>query len=145
MNSREDPIVVEQDFDRSAPDVWNAITDIKEMRNWYFEDIPDFKAEPGFCSRFSVEAGDRTFVHIWHVTEVIPQREVIYSWKYEGFPGESSLSFEVSGDEHSAHLLVTAAIIKPFPDNIPEFKRQAGVEGWTYFIKDRLKNYLDAR
>jgi hypothetical protein len=51
MKKGEAPVVVEQGFDRSASAVWDAITKIGEMRKWYFENIPDFKAEVGFSTR----------------------------------------------------------------------------------------------
>ena len=143
MKKDEDPIVVEQYYDRSASDVWNAITDIDEMRKWYFEDIPDFKAELGFRTQFLVESGDRSFMHLWEVTEVIPKCKLVYDWKYEGIEGDSLVSFEVSGDEHSANLRLTDRVLEDFPRDIPEFTRESGIEGWTYFIKDRLKKYLD--
>lgn len=142
MKKEEAPIVVEQDFDRSASDVWDAITKIGEMRKWFFENIPDFKPEEGFVTRFVVESGNRSFVHLWKVTEVDPQRKVVCNWKYEGLPGDSFVTFEVSGDEKSARLKVTALVQEDFPEGIPEFRRESCLGGWTHFIKDRLKAYL---
>jgi uncharacterized protein YndB with AHSA1/START domain len=142
LKKEEAPIVVEQDFDRSASDVWDAITKIGEMRKWFFENIPDFKPEVGFVTRFVVESGNRSFVHLWKVTEVDPQRKVVCNWKYEGLPGDSFVTFEVSGDEKSARLKVTALVQEDFPEGIPEFRRESCLGGWTHFIKDRLKAYL---
>jgi len=142
LKKEEAPIVVEQDFDRSASDVWDAITKIGEMRKWFFENIPDFKPEEGFVTRFVVESGNRSFVHLWKVTEVDPQRKVVCNWKYEGLPGDSFVTFEVSGDEKSARLKVTALVQEDFPEDIPEFRRESCLGGWTHFIKDRLKAYL---
>jgi len=142
LKKEEAPIVVEQDFDRSASDVWDAITKIGEMRKWFFENIPDFKPEEGFVTRFVVESGNRSFVHLWKVTEVDPQRKVVCNWKYEGLPGDSFVTFEVSGDEKSARLKVTALVQEDFPEGIPEFRRESCLGGWTHFIKDRLKAYL---
>jgi uncharacterized protein YndB with AHSA1/START domain len=143
MKKGEAPIIVEQDFDRSVSAVWDAITKIDEMQKWYFDNIPDFKPEVGFVTRFAVESGGRSFVHLWKVTEVDPQRKVVYNWKYEGIPGDSFVSFEVSGGETSARLRVTALVQESFPEDIPEFRRESCLGGWTYFIKNRLKAYLD--
>ena len=143
MKKEEPPIVVEQDFDRSVSAVWDAVTKIGEMRKWYFENIPDFKAEEGFATRFVVESGGRSFLHLWEVTEVDPQHKVVYNWRYEGLPGDSLVTFEVSGDEKSARLRVTALVLESFPEDIPEFSRESCLGGWTYFIKGRLKAYLD--
>jgi uncharacterized protein YndB with AHSA1/START domain len=143
MKKEEAPIVVEQDFDRSMSDVWNAITKIGEMRKWYFENIPDFKAEVGFVTQFVVESGGRSFLHLWKVTEISPQRKVVCNWKFGGLPGDSFVTFEVSGDEKAARLRVTTLVQQNFPEDIPEFSRESCLGGWNYFIKDRLKAYLD--
>jgi len=143
MKRDEDLVIVEQGFDRSASDVWNAITDIVEMRKWYFENIPAFKAESGFRTQFPVESGDRVFLHLWEVTEVIPRRKVVYNWKFAELEGECSSSFEVMGDDLSARLTVIIRVRKDFSDDIPEFTRESCIGGWNYFINDRLKTYLD--
>ncbi len=145
MKKDEAPIVVEQDFDRSASDVWAAVTEIDDMRKWYFDNIPDFKAEVGFAARFVVQSGARSFLHLWKVTEVVPQRKVVYNWKYEGIPGDSVVSFEVSGSKKSARLRVTTLVQEDFPEDIPEFSRESCLGGWTYFIRHRLKAYLDGQ
>ncbi|HIG43853.1 MAG: SRPBCC domain-containing protein [bacterium] len=143
MKRDESPIVVEQDFARSATDVWTAITDVGEMRRWYFDNIPDFEAEVGFRTQFMVESSDRSFLHLWEVTEVVPQSKIVHNWKYEEFEGDSNVTFEVSGDDQSANLTVTLEVMADFPDNIPEFTRESGIGGWTFFINDQLKAYLD--
>jgi len=143
MKSDEAPVVVEQDFGQSTSAVWNAITDVDEMRKWYFDNIPDFKAEVGFNTQFLVESGGRRFVHLWEVTEVETTSKVVYNWKFEGYPGDSCVSFEVSGDDESSRLRVTAEVQESFPQDIPEFTRESCVGGWTYFVQQRLKAYLD--
>lgn len=34
-------------------------------------------------------------------------------------------------------------VLESFPQNTPEFKRESCVGRWGYFIKHRLKNYLN--
>jgi len=143
MKRSEGPIIVEQHFDRLVLDVWNAIVEIDEMRKWYFDNIPDFKAEVGFSTQFLVESGERKFLHLWEVIEVIPTSKLVYSWRYEGFAGDAVSSFEVSGHDDSALLRVTLQVLQDFPEGIPEFTRESAIAGWNYFIKDRLKTYLD--
>jgi uncharacterized protein YndB with AHSA1/START domain len=110
MKKEDPPVIVEQDFDRSVSDVWDAITQIDEMRKWYFENIPDFKAEVGFATQFVVESGNRSFRHMWTVTEVDPHRKLVYDWKYEGLAGDSFVSWEVSGEKKSARLRVSTLV-----------------------------------
>lgn len=33
--------------------------------------------------------------------------------------------------------------IEDFPEGVPEFKRESGLQGWNFFIVQRLKNYLE--
>jgi len=64
-DNRIQPIVIEQVFNVSAEIIWNALTHLKEMTSWYFENIPNFKAEIGFkAPPFVVSSGERTFTHI---------------------------------------------------------------------------------
>lgn len=137
------PIVVQQVFDVSAQAVWQAITDVGEMRKWYFENIPDFRAEIGFESRFPVQSGDRIFTHIWKVAEVIPQKVIGYSWNFEEYSGESHTTFELSQEGSKTVLTVKSFVVTAFPDDIPEFKRESGQAGWDYLIKESLKEFLE--
>jgi uncharacterized protein YndB with AHSA1/START domain len=143
MKKEGAPIIVEEEFSQSASIVWDAITNIDLMPKWYFENIPAFKPEVGFSTQFVVESGGRSFLHLWKVTEVIPQRKIVYNWKYEDHPGDSFVSFEISESGKSTMLKVSHQVQEDFPEDIPEFTRESCLGGWTYFIKDRLKVYLD--
>ncbi|UCF36572.1 MAG: SRPBCC domain-containing protein [Acidobacteriota bacterium] len=143
MKKGDPPIIVEQDFGRSVSEVWKAITEPDEMRQWYFENLPDYRAEVGFSTEFPVRSGERTFLHQWVITEVEPKRKLVCNWRFKGIPGDSSVVFEVSGDDRSARLAVSTLVHEDFPEDIPEFRRESCIGGWTWFIKDRLKSYLD--
>ncbi len=39
MKDAKEPIVVEQTFNTSINNVWNAITKVDQMRKWFFENI----------------------------------------------------------------------------------------------------------
>ena len=137
------PIVVQQLFDLSAQAVWKAITDVSEMRKWYFENIPDFRAEIGFETRFPVQSGDRIFTHIWKVVAVVPQKIIGYSWNFEAYSGESYTTFELTEKGFQTVLTVKSFVVSAFPDDIPEFKRESGQAGWDYLIKKSLKGFLE--
>jgi uncharacterized protein YndB with AHSA1/START domain len=139
----QNPIVAEQSFSTSAEIVWNAITHIEQMRQWYFENIPDFRPEVGFEVRFNVKSGERNFLHIWKVTEVIPLKKIAYSWNFEEYPGEALTTFELREKGPKTILTLKSYVIKNFPANIPEFKRESGQAGWDYFIKEKLPSYLE--
>ena len=89
-----EPIVIERTFNAPAEKVWQAISDNSQMKQWYFE-LEDFKPEVGF--EFQFEGGDdkNTYVHLCKVTEVVPGKKLTYSWRYEGYEGNSFVTFEL--------------------------------------------------
>jgi uncharacterized protein YndB with AHSA1/START domain len=143
MNKNKEPIIVEQSFSKPVETVWNAITEITEMRQWYFKNIPAFKPEVGFETQFNVQSQDRNFMHVWKVTEVMPLKMLEYNWKYRGIRGNSSVKFELFEKNKLTKLRLTHQVLEDFPDDIPEFKRESGVEGWTFFIRKSIKEFLD--
>ena len=84
-------------------------------------------------------------MHVWEITEVVPQRKITYDWKYpEYYDGSSYVVFELFPiDDKTTKIQVTSAGNENFPQDIDEFKRESGVQGWNYFIKERLKAYLN--
>jgi len=143
VSSRE-PIVVVETFNTSVDEVWKAITDLEQMLQWYFPNIPDFKAEVGFETQFLIQNEGRNFTHIWKVKEVIPQKMIGYSWNFEEYPGEGYSTFELEKKEEKTQLTIKSHTIKEFPSDIPEFKRESGQAGWDYLIKQSLANFLSA-
>ena len=129
MKKNEEPIIVEQTFNTSVDAVWNAITVIDQMRQWYFENIPSFKPEIRFETQFNVKGPDRNFMHLWKVTELVPLKMLAYNWKYENISGASFVKFELFEENKLTKLILTHQVLEDFPDDIPEFKRESGVEG----------------
>jgi len=138
------PIIVQQTFDVSIETVWKAITDLGQMQQWYFTNVPDFKPEIGFETRFLIQNEGRNFTHIWKVTEVIPKKSISYSWTFKEYSGEALSTFALEENGSKTTLILKSQVLIKFPDDIPEFKRESGQAGWDYLIKQRLKNFLEA-
>ena len=143
MNKENHPVIVEQSFHVSVGQLWKAISELGQMKSWFFEDIKSFSPEVGFETQFNVKSGERDFMHLWKITEVIPLEKIVYSWKYEGYEGESFVSFETFITEGGSSLRVRHVVTNSFPQAIPEFTRESCQGGWDYFICDRLKSYLE--
>ena len=82
MIDANEPIIVEQLFNRSIEEVWNAITEVEQMKKWFFEQIDAFQPVTGFETQFDVQVEDRNFRHLWRLTEVTPMKKITYSWNY---------------------------------------------------------------
>ncbi len=143
MNKENHPVIVEQSFHVSVGQLWKAISELEQMKLWFFEDIESFLPEVGFETQFNVHSGERDFMHLWKLTEVVPLQKLVYSWRYEGYEGESFVCFETFISEKGSCLRLTHTVTENFPQSIPEFTRESCQCGWEYFINNRLKNFMD--
>ena len=142
MKSADPPVVVEQSFTAPITEVWQALTDADRMRQWFFDNIPDFKPEVGFETTFVVKSESRQFPHHWKVTRVEPNVFIAYDWWYDTYPGMGHVAFELSGKGSGTDLKLTMTVQRDFPDDIPEFQRESCIGGWNYFLKERLVQFL---
>ena len=142
MKKSDDPIIVEATFDQNVENVWRAITDVVEMKKWFFENIPAFEAEVGFKTSFPVQSEDRVFTHLWEVIEVNIPRSISYDWSYREYSGRALVVFDLMIDDDKCKLRLTNTVIEDFPSDIPEFKRASCQGGWNYFIRERLTAYF---
>jgi len=141
---KNDPIVIQRNFNAPVTKVWQAITDQEQMKLWYFDNIPEFKAEPGFITQFNVHHNGRDYLHIWKVTEAEPLKKISYEWKYGGYPGNSFVTFELTPEGDTTTLTLTHEGLETFlPDINPGVERKNFVEGWTAIIGMSLKKFVE--
>jgi len=137
-------IRLERLFNAPIANVWTAITNKDEMKAWYF-DLAEFKPEVGFTFQFTGgPSKEEQYLHLCEITEVIPQKKLTYSWRYDGYPGISFVSFELFAEGDKTLLRLTHTGIGSFPETatnafaISNFKA-----GWDAIINISLKNYLE--
>jgi len=143
MNLAAEPIIVEQDLNASIEEVWNAITQLEKMRQWFFPDIPSFEPRAGFTTAFDIQSGGRNFRHLWRILEVVPERLIKYHWSYEEYPGEGFVTFELSRKNNLTTLRIMNEGLETFPRDIPEFSRESCESGWRFIIQQNLKEFLE--
>ena len=139
---KNEPFVIERSLNAPAERVWKAITDQKEMKQWYF-DIPAFNAQVGFEFTFLGENEGRSYKHLCKVTEVIPGKKLTYSWRYEGYPGNSFVTFELFPDGNKTKIKLTHEGLETFPQDKPDFARRSFEQGWTELIGKLLPGYVE--
>jgi len=142
MKTADKSITVKERYLVSIDKVWSAITDVREMRYWFFDTIESFKPEVGFETQFLVKTADRKYTHRWKVLEVIPNKKISYTWSYEEYPGDGYVIFELVENKDQVLLTLSLVITEDFPSDIPEFTRDSCQAGWNYFIGERLSEYL---
>ncbi len=145
MIKSEGPIELHYQFNNSTRKLWTTLVEVDQMKKWFFDNIPDFRAEIGFSTRFLVKSEHRTFTHLWKVIEVIPENKITYNWKYEEYPGDSNITFSlVEKGNGVVELRIWIGVIEDFPEHIPEFDRESCIGGWNYFIDDNLRKHINS-
>ena len=134
-------VVIERTYNASVARVWRALTDANQMREWYF-DLKEFKPEPGFEFQFVVEHEGNTYDHRCRITEVIAEKKLAYTWRYEGHEGNSLVTFELFPEGDKTRLKLTHEGLDTFP-RTPAFARENFVKGWTEIIGSSLKEFLE--
>jgi len=137
-----EPFVIERTYSTPVNKVWQAITDKDKMRQWYF-DLKEFKAEVGFEFTFVGGSEEKQYLHLCRITEVEPQKKLAYSWQYEGYPGESVVTWELFDEGSHTRVKLTHAGIHTFPTDNKDFARESFTAGWTYITGTSLKDYLE--
>ena len=141
-NNLAEAVVIERTFAAPVARVWKALTDVGEMKQWYF-DLKEFKPEVGFEFEFIVEHEGMTYRHLCKITEVIPQRKLAYTWRYKGHEGNSLVTFELFADGNKTQLKLTHEGLETFPKT-PSFARKNFMEGWTQIIGSSLKEFVES-
>lgn len=142
MNDK--PIVVERLSDASISKVWKAITDKDEMKKWYF-DLAEFKTEVGFTFQFAGGPPDTQYLHLCEITKVIPEKKLTYSWRYDGYTGNSFVTFELFEQHNKTLLQLTHKGINTFPEENKDFAVANFEQGWNEIINTSLKNYMEEK
>ncbi len=70
-------------------------------------------------------------------------QKITYNWRYKEYPGDSFVTFQLTNDKNNVQLKLTTVVVENFPKDIPEFTRESCIGGWNYFIKERLKQFLE--
>ena len=138
------PFIIERSLNAPRKRVWRAITNKDDMKKWYF-DLPEFTPEVGFEFQFTGgQEGGIQYLHRCRVTEVIPEKKITYSWRYEGYEGMSHVTFELfdEGDQKTK-IKLTHTGLDTFPKDNPDFDAKNFEAGWTEIIGTHLKNFVE--
>lgn len=141
MNST--PVIVERTLHAPVSKVWTALTNKDEMKQWYF-DLADFKAEVGFTFSFYGGTEEHQYLHLCTVTEAEYERKLTYSWRYDGYEGNSFVTFELTPQGNDTHLKLTHTGLDTFPA-LKDFARENFEAGWNHIIGISLPEYVEGK
>jgi len=135
------PVVIERTLNAPVDRVWEALTKLEQMKQWYF-DMPAFKPELGFEFQFEGQNKGMIFHHRCQITEIILGKKIQFSWRYEGYEGKSIVTIELFSEGEKTRLKLTHEGIETFPD-MPDFARNNFETGWTSIIGTSLPRFLE--
>jgi len=140
---RTKQLVFERTYNAPLKKVWKALTDEKQMKQWYF-DVSAFKPEPGFEFTFYGEKDGVRFLHLCRVMEAIPMTKISYTWSYEKYTGESLVTFELDAISASkTKLTLTHSGLDNFPENEPDLAAGNFAEGWKAITSTMLTEFVE--
>src|SRR5665213_2336171 len=121
---KAEPFVIERTLNAPSEKVWKTITDRDQMKQWYF-DLAEFKPEVGFEFTFIGGSEEKSYVHLCKITEVVPGKKLQYSWRYDEYPGNSFVTFELFPDGDKTTLKLTHEGLETFPSDNKDFARSS--------------------
>ena len=139
-----EPVKAETLIDATPTIVWNALTDNDEMKEWYFK-LERFEPVVGFTFRFEGGNEHRTYWHICTITEVILQHKLVHTWQFEGYPGNSSVTWWLHDEGNKTRVQLTHEGLETFPADQPDFAKHNFEEGWKYIVESSLKHYAEGK
>ncbi len=139
----KEAIMVEMVCFAPPENVWEAISKKENFSKWNME-MGDFKPEVGHEFKFILGPDDRKYTHLCKVLEVIPNEKLSYTWKYEGYDGDSTVTFQLFSvsEGKNTRVRITHEGIDTFPQENPDFAKGNFKEGWTYTLA-KLKEYVE--
>jgi uncharacterized protein YndB with AHSA1/START domain len=139
---KDEPIIVERTLIAPVARVWKALTSKDDMKQWYF-DIADFKPKPGFEFQFWGGSDDKQYLHLCRITDAAIGKKLSYSWRYDGYEGNSQVTFELFPDGNKTRLKLTHEGSDTFSKNGLDFARESFAEGWTQIVDKMLREFVE--
>jgi len=137
------PFVIERTYIAPVSAVWAAISQKEKMKQWYF-DLMEFRPEVGFEFQFTGGNEDRTFLHLCKVTKAEENKVLGYTWRYDGYPGISEVTFELFEEGDNTRVKLTHEGLESFPVTpFNDFAKENFSAGWTDIIGTSLQGYLE--
>ena len=138
-----EPFIIERTFNAPLKTVWQAITEEALMKQWYF-DLPGFKAEVGCKFQFTGgPSPEKQYLHLCEILEVIPEKKLKHSWRYDGYEGNSFVTFELFAEGDKTKLKLTHEGLETFPASNADLAAENFVKGWTGIIGTSLKQFVE--
>src|SRR6202000_235003 len=103
----------------------------------------EFKAEPGFKFTFEGGSEEKTYIHLCEVIEAVPNKKLKHSWRYQDYPGNSYVTWELFPEGNGTRIKLTHEGLETFPAGSKDFARESFSAGWTHIVGTSLKEFVE--
>ncbi len=135
-------IIVQKKINAPAAVIWKALTTATQMKNWYFA-MEKFIAEPGFSFKMYGEKEGKFFAINCCIIEVQKNKLLSYTWSYEEYPADSTVSFELTQKDKQTIVKLTHTGLQNIPASYEELSIANHITGWKHIIGKLLKDYAE--
>lgn len=135
------PLIIEKQYNCTIEVLWNAISNPKAMKEWYF-DVKGFELEVG--NQFEFYAGE--YLHECRIEDIFLYHKLVYTWTYPIYEGESEVTFLINPDkefENYSQLKLIHDGIASFPQDDANFSRNSFEAGWEELLEISLREYVE--
>ena len=75
---------------------------------------------------------------------MIPKKKLTYSWRYDGYEGNSFVTFELFKEGNKTWLRLSHKGLESFPVTAhDDFAKENFLQGWTSIVGAGLKEYVE--
>lgn len=134
-------VTISRVFDAPVERVWHALTDADAIRQWSFP-VSGFKPEVGYEFQFTCGDQGMDFIHHCRITEAVPLKRLAYTWRYEGYEGDSLVTIVLTAEGKQTKVTLTHTGLDTFPQK-PFFAASNFNAGWTDIIGNLLKEFVE--
>lgn len=125
-------VIVERTFQAPVEKVWRAMTEHESIAKWFFP-LPKFKPEVGFAFTFYATKDGVTYRHLCRIVEVVADERMVWNWRYEGYEGDSTVTFGLLSEADKTRFKLTHAGLDTFPQT-GGFEQSGFEQGWDFII-----------
>ncbi|TFF34761.1 SRPBCC family protein [Mucilaginibacter psychrotolerans] len=137
------PLIVERLLAAPASTIWEALIDNEKIKRWYFQ-LESFEPRVGFEFSFAGQgAKGEKYIHHCLITAVESEKKLSYTWRYENYPGDSEVSFELFPEGFQTLVRITHSGLETMPQDSPDFAPDSFSKGWNYILGESLKKFVE--
>lgn len=138
-----DNVVVKEKINATVEDVWKALTDKSQMKEWYF-DISDFTLEEKSQFNFYEPGGENKYHHQGEILEVIENQKLKHTWSYpEISKNQTIVRWEIEKKGNGTLVTLTHKGLENFEHLGGEFSVKSFEAGWNELVTSSLKEYVE--